>query len=189
MYKRQVVAQTNATNYLASTTPRSEFKCLTVNDYTYIVNTNKTVAMNVATSTGKVEQAIYQVTQGINSTKYSITIDATTYDFTSSNSDTEAIRDGLFTAIGSPAGYTITKVGNSSFKVVKGSGTLSVSACDGYGDYASQIIYDSAQNFSDLPAEGIDGQVVEIKGDAANNFDNYWVKWVASTSVLSLIHI
>nr|ANO58062.1 tail tubular protein B [uncultured Alphaproteobacteria bacterium] len=181
--QKTVVAQTNATNYLASSTPRSEFKCLTVNDYTYIVNTNKTVAMDATTSTGKVEQAIYQVTQGINSTKYSITIDATTYDFTSSNSDTEAIRDGLFSAVGSPAGITVTKIGNSSFKVVKASGTLSVSASDGYGDNASQIIYDSAQNFSDLPAEGIDGQVVEIKGDAANNFDNYWVKWVASTSV------
>ena len=91
---KTVVAQTDATDYLTSSSPRTEFKCLTVNDYTYIINTNKTVAMNSATSTGKVEQAIYQVTQGINSTKYSITIDSTTYNFTSSNSDTEAIRDG-----------------------------------------------------------------------------------------------
>ena len=181
--QKTVVAQTNATNYLASSSPRTEFKCLTVNDYTYIINTNKTVAMNSATSTGKVEEAIYQVTQGINATKYSITIDSTTYNFTSSNSDTEAIRDGLFSAIGTVSGYTFTKIGNSSFKVVKATGTLSVSASDGYGDNASQVIYDSVQNFSDLPAEGIDGQVVEVKGDAANNFDNYWVKWVASTSV------
>ena len=181
--EKTVVSQTNATNYLASSTPRSEFKCLTVNDYTYIINTNKTVAMDAATSTGQVEQAIYQVTQGVNSTKYSITIDSTTYDFTSSNSDTEAIRDGVFSAIGSPAGLTLTKIGNSSFKVVKASGTLSVSASDGYGNKASQVIYNSVQNFSDLPEEGIDGQVVEVKGDASNNFDNYWVKWVDSTSV------
>ena len=181
--EKTVVSQTNATNYLASSTPRSEFKCLTVNDYTYIINTNKTVAMDAATSTGQVEQAIYQVTQGVNSTKYSITIDSTTYDFTSSNSDTEAIRDGVFSAIGSPAGLTLTKIGNSSFKVVKASGTLSVSASDGYGNNASQVIYNSVQNFSDLPEEGIDGQVVEVKGDASNNFDNYWVKWVDSTSV------
>ena len=181
--EKTVVSQTNATNYLASSTPRSEFKCLTVNDYTYIINTNKTVAMDAATSTGQVEQAIYQVTQGVNSTKYSITIDSTTYDFTSSNSDTEAIRDGVFSAVGSPAGLTLTKIGNSSFKVVKASGTLSVSASDGYGNKASQVIYNSVQNFSDLPEEGINGQVVEVKGDASNNFDNYWVKCVDSTSV------
>jgi len=180
---KTVVAQTNATNYLATSSPRSDFRCLTVNDYTFIVNKSQTVVMDSATSTAKVEQAIYQVTQGVDSTKYSITIDSTTYSFTSSNSDTEDIRDGLFSAIGTVTGYTFTKIGNSSFKVVKAAGTLSVSASDGYGDNASQIIYDSVQNFSDLPSEGIDGQVVEIKGDAANNFDNYWVKWVASTSV------
>ena len=181
--QKTVVAQTDATNYLASSSPRTEFKCLTVNDYTYIINTNKTVVMDSATSTGKVEQAIYQVTQGVNAIDYSVTIDSTTYSFTSTNSNTEDIRDGLFTAIGTVSGYTFTKIGNSSFKVVKASGTLSVSASDGYGDKASQIIYDSVQNFSDLPPEGIDGQVVEVKGDASNNFDNYWVKWVASTSV------
>ncbi len=180
---KTVVAQTNATNYLTSSSPRTEFKCLTVNDYTYIINTSKTIAMDSATSTAKVEEAIYQVTQGVDAINYSVTIDSTTYSFTSTNSNTEDIRDGLFTAIGTVSGYTFTKIGNSSFKVVKAAGTLSVSASDGYGDNASQIIYDSVQNFSDLPSEGIDGQVVEIKGDAANNFDNYWVKWVASTSV------
>ncbi len=180
---KTVVAQTDATNYLTSSSPRTEFKCLTVNDYTYIINTSKTVAMDSATSTAKVEEAIYQVTQGVNAIDYSVTIDSTTYSFTSTNSNTEDIRDGLFTAIGTVSGYTFTKIGNSSFKVVKAAGTLSVSASDGYGDNASQIIYDSVKNFSDLPSEGIDGQVVEVKGDAANNFDNYWVKWVASTSV------
>ena len=180
---KTVVAQTNATNYLATSSPRSDFRCLTVNDYTFIVNKSQTVVMDSATSTAKVEQAIYQVTQGVDSTKYSITIDSTTYSFTSSNSDTEDIRDGLFSAIGTVTGYTFTKIGNSSFKVVKAAGTLSVSASDGYGDKASQIIYDSVQNFSDLPATGIDGQVVEVKGDASTNFDNYWVKWMDSTSV------
>ena len=180
---KTVVAQTNATNYLATSTPRSDFRCLTVNDYTFIVNKSQTVVMDSATSTAKVEQAIYQVTQGVNSTKYSITIDSTTYSFTSSNSNTEAIRDGLFSAIGTVSGYTFTKIGNSSFKVVKASGTLAVSSSDGYGDKASQIIYDSVQNFSDLPATGIDGQVVEVQGDASTNFDNYWVKWIDSTSV------
>ena len=180
---KTVVAQTNATNYLATSSPRSDFRCLTVNDYTFIVNKSQTVVMDSATSTAKVEQAIYQVTQGVDSTKYSITIDSTTYSFTSSNSDTEDIRDGLFSAIGTVTGYTFTKIGNSSFKVVKAAGTLSVSASDGYGDNASQIIYDSVQNFSDLPATGIDGQVVEVKGDASTNFDNYWVKWMDSTSV------
>lgn len=184
---KTVVANSNATNYLASTNPRSHFKCLTVNDYTFIVNTSKTVAMNTATSTGKVEQAIYQVTTGVGSSTtnqtYSITIDGTTYTYTSSTTNTKTIRDGLKTAVGTPTNITTTNVGDSGFKIVKSSGTLSVSSSDSYGNNASKIVYDSVQNFSDLPSTGIDGQVVEIKGDASNNFDNYYVKWQDSSSV------
>ena len=38
---KTVVSQTNATNYLNSTNPREDFKALTVNDFTYILNKNK----------------------------------------------------------------------------------------------------------------------------------------------------
>ena len=180
---KTVVTQTNATNYLTSTNPREDFRALTVNDYTYILNTTKTVAMTSATSPAKIEQAIYTVTQGVNNTPYSITIDSTTYSFTSSNTNTESIRDGVFSAVGSPSGITVTKIGKSSFSIVKASGTLTVSASDGYGDQASQVIKDEVQNFSDLPAVAIDNMVVEVKGDASNSFDNYYVKFVDATGV------
>lgn len=181
--QKTVVEQTNVTNYLSSTNPRSDFRALTVNDYTYILNTTQNVALDSTTSTAKIEQAIYTVIQGVNSTKYSVTIDGTTSSFTSSNTNTESIRDGLFSAIGSPSGITLTKIGNSSFSIVKASGTLEVSASDGFGDQASQVIKDEVQNFSDLPAKGIDGMVVEVKGDASNSFDNYYVKFVDSNEV------
>ena len=181
--QKTVVEQTNVTNYLSSTNPRSDFRALTVNDYTYILNTTQNVALDSTTSPAKIEQAIYTVIQGVNSVKYSITIDGTTSSFTSTNTNTESIRDGLFSAIGSPSGITLTKIGNSSFSIVKASGTLEVSASDGFGDQASQVIKDEVQNFSDLPAKGIDGMVVEVKGDASNSFDNYYVKFVDSNEV------
>ena len=45
--------------------------------------------MSSATSPAKVEQAVYTVTQGVNNTPYSITIDGTTTTFTSSNTNTK----------------------------------------------------------------------------------------------------
>ena len=42
---KTVVNQTNATNYLASSNPQGDFQCLTVNDFTFIVNKTKTVAI------------------------------------------------------------------------------------------------------------------------------------------------
>ena len=181
---KTVVNQTNATNYLTSTNPRSEFKALTVNDYTYILNTKKTVAMDSSvTSPAKIEQAVYTVTQGINNTPYSVTIDGTTTTFTSSNSNTKDIRDGLKSAVGSPSNITLANIGDSSFSIVKSSGTLDVSASDGYGNQASQVVKDKVQNFSDLPAQAINNMVVEVQGDASNSFDNYYVIFKTATNV------
>ena len=70
-----------------------------------------------------------------------------------------------------------SNIGDSSFSIVKSSGTLSVSASDGFGDDASQVVADTVQNFSDLPQPAINGMVVEVTGDASNNFDNYYVKY------------
>jgi hypothetical protein len=180
---KTVVSQSNANNYLTSSNPRDDFKCLTVNDYTYILNKQKTVAMDSGTtSPAQIQQAVYTVVQGVNSTPYSITIDGTTSTFTSSNTNTKDIRDGVKSAIGSPGGITLTNIGDSSFSIVKTS-SLTVSASDGYGNQASQVIKDEVQNFSDLPAEGINNMVVEVKGDASNSFDNYYVKFSSGTKV------
>jgi hypothetical protein len=180
---KTVVNQTNATNYLTSSNPKQDFTCMTVADYTFIVNKNKNTAMDSTTSGAKVEQAVYSVLQGVNSTKYSITIDGSTFSFTSSNTDSEAIRDGLFSAIGSPSGITLTKIGNSSFGIVKSSGTLQITASDGYGDDASQVVKDKVQNFSDLPVPAINNQIVQVTGDANNGFDDYYVKFIKADNL------
>ena len=180
---KTVVMQTNASNYLSSSDPRGDFVAVTVADYTYILNKTKTCAMASTTSSAKVEQAVYTVLQGVNSTKYSITIDATTFNFTSSNTDTEAIRDGVKSACGSISNITFANIGNSSFSIIKSTGTLSVTASDGYGDDASQVVGDTVQNFKDLPSPAINNMVVEITGDATNSFDNYYVKYNTSDDV------
>jgi hypothetical protein len=180
---KTVVNQTGATSYLTSANPKQDFKLITVADYTFVLNKNITTAMKGTLSPAKVERAVYTILQGVNSTKYSITIDGTTYNFTSSNTNSETIRDGVFTAIGSPAGITLSKIGNSSFSITKSSGTLTVTASDGFGDDASQVVKDTVQNFSDLPLPAVDGMVVEITGDAGSVFDNYFVKYIASSNV------
>ena len=185
---KTIVNQTNATNYLTSSNPRGEFKALTVNDYTYILNTTKTVALDSGTtSPAKIEQAVYTVVQGVGSsttsTPYSITIDGSTYTYNSATTDTKTIRNGVKSAVGSPSGITLADLGDSSFSIVKSSGVLEISASDGYGNQASQVIKDTVQNFSDLPAQAINNMVVEVQGDASNSFDNYYVVYKSSTKV------
>jgi len=180
---KTVVMQTNASNYLASSDPKSDFVCVTVADYTYVLNKTKTAAMASTTSTAKVEQAVYTVLQGVNTTKYSITIDGTAYSFTSANTNTETIRNGVKSACGTIANITFADIGNSSFSIIKSSGTLTTTASDSYGDDASQVVGDTVQNFSDLPSPAINNMVVEITGDATNSFDNYYVKYTSSDDI------
>jgi hypothetical protein len=180
---KTVVNQTGATNYLNSSNPKSDFVCMTVADFTFIVNKNKTTAMAGTTSPAKVEQAVYSVLQGVNATNYSITIDGSTYSFTSTDTNSENIRNGLKSAIGSPSGISLSNIGNSSFSIVKSSGTLTVTASDGFGNDASQVIKDKVQSFSDLPVPAVNGQIVQVTGDADNGFDDYYVKFVSADNL------
>ena len=68
---------------------------------------------------------------------------------------------------------TISNIGNSSFSIIKSSGTLTVTASDGYGNDASQVVKDKVQNFSDLPVPAINNQVVQVTGDA-DRIDDYY---------------
>ena len=180
---KTVVNQTSATSYLSSSNPKSDFVCMTVADYTFIVNKNTTTAMGTATSPAKVEQAVYSVLQGVTDTKYSVSIDGTTYNFTSSDTNTETIRDGLKSAVGSISGITTANIGNSSFSIIKSSGTLTVTASDGYGNDASQVVKDKVQNFSDLPVPAINSQIVQVTGDADSGFDDYYVKFIEADNL------
>lgn len=180
---KTVVNQSNATNYLNSSNPKSDFVCMTVADFTFILNKNTTTAMGSATSPAKVEQAVYSVLQGVNDTPYSVKIDGTTYSFTSTNTNSKDIRNGIRNAIGSPSNITLTDIGDSSFAIVKSSGTLTVTASDGYGNDASQVVKDKVQNFSDLPVPAIDGQIVQVTGDADSGFDDYYVKFIEADNL------
>jgi hypothetical protein len=182
--EKTVVMQTGASAYLTSASPRTQFSCTSVADYTFVLNKNITVQMSATTSPAKIQQAVYTCTQGINGIKYSITIDGTTYSTTLATTGsvtTEQVRDGLRTAIGSPAGLTFANIGNSSFSIIKASGTLAVSASDSYGDQASQVIKDTVDNFDALPLPAINNMIVEVTGDATNKFDNYFVKFIESS--------
>ena len=70
-FKRTVVNQTNATNYLASD-PKNDFVLVTVADNTFVLNKSIANEMDTTTSPAKVEQAVYSVLQGVNSTPYSL---------------------------------------------------------------------------------------------------------------------
>lgn len=182
--EKTVTMQSGASAYLTATTPRTDFSCTSIADFTFVLNKTITTELANDTSPAKIEQAVYTCTQAINGIKYSVTIDGITYNTTLATTGavtTEQVRDNLRTAIGTPAGLTLANIGNSSFSVIKASGTLLVSASDSYGDEASQIVKDKVSNFDDLPLPAINNMVVEVVGDITNKFDNYYVKFIETS--------
>ena len=58
-----------------------------------------------------------------------------------------------------------------------------MTASDGYGNDASQVVKDKVQSFSDLPVPAINNQIVQVTGDAGNTFDNYYVKFIEADNI------
>ena len=174
----------SGTSYLNIANPKDNFRAVTIADYTFLVNTSQTVAMDSTLSATRPFEAIYSVTQGVDQTKYTLNINGTDYSYTSTTtaSDYQStnVATQIFNQINSLSGFTVTNLGSDLH--ISNSSDFTISATDGYGNQASQVIKGSTAQFSDLPKRAVDGYTVEISGDPANTFDNYYVKYVADSS-------
>ena len=191
----KTVTSTNSVDYLVATTPSTTFKATTIADYTFIVDTDQTVAMDSTTSTdhsvatGDISAYVY-IKQGDYGTKYNIIIDGTTYTVATPDGEeavdrdeiaTEEIAADLVTAIGSLSGFTITRSG-STIEIKKDDDSdFDITTSDGLGDSGMKSVKDSVDLFTDLPLYCRDGRIVKVSGDVETNSDDYYVKFSAKS--------
>jgi hypothetical protein len=159
-------------------------KTVTIADFTFVVNTSITAAMDSTLSGGTGTKAIIFINQATADTTYSVTIDGVTVtDNTSGDStlSTDTIAADLKTGLDSGlTGFTITRNGPVLYVRKNDNSNFSIDGSDTQGDTKMTIIKDSVQRFTDLPTVSPNGYVVEIKGDEDTNFDNYYVKFVTN---------
>ena len=180
----KTVNKPDGTTYLNTATPRSTFKTVTIADFTFVVNTSVTVAMDSALSPGNITQAVVFINQVSDKTTYSITVDGVTVtDDTTSDStlSTTQVATDLVSGLNSGlTGFTIARNG-PVIHIKKNDGSnFSIDGNDSQGNTQLTVIKDSVQRFTDLPTVSPNGYVVEVKGDEATNFDNYFVKFVTN---------
>lgn len=85
---------------------------------------------------------------------------------------------GYLTATTPRSSFAAVTVADYTFIVNKTVSVAKASATSG-GTFKG-----SKQKFTDLPTTGmVDGDIWEIAGDSSNNFDNYYVKYVAASAV------
>ena len=180
----KTVNKPDGTTYLNTSNPRNEIKTVTIADFTFVVNTSVTTAMDTTLSAGNITQAVIFIKQVSNDTVYSVTVDGVTVtdDTTSDSSLSTAqvatdLANGLSSGL---SGFNIARNG-SVIHVKKADGSdFSIDGSDTQGNTQLQVVKNSVQRFTDLPTVSPNGYVVEVKGDENTNFDNYYVKFVTN---------
>ena len=180
----KTVNKPDGTTYLNTSDPRNVIKTVTIADYTFVVNTSITAAMDTTLSGGTTTQAVVFINQATATTTYSVTVDGNTVTKNTSGDSplsTDTVATALKTSLDSAlTGFTIARNG-PVLHIKKNDGSnFSIDGTDTQGDTKMTIVKDTVQRFSDLPTVSPNGYVVEVKGDENTNFDNYYVKFVTN---------
>lgn len=191
----RVTIDAKSAQYLSGVDPRKYLKCITIADYTFIVNTKKRVAM-----TGNVwdsgrwkgtQGALFNVKSGQYGRTYACIInDVTIASYTTpdgSNAsdsmkvDVNWIAEQLATSARNN-GWTV-ETGDSWLYVKKAGITIkTVKIKDGYNGMSMFGIYRAVQNFNNLPRSAPNGFTVQVKG-ATNVADDYYVRYDGDTQL------
>lgn len=189
------------TNYINSvSSPKTEFRCITVADYTFIVNTTQTPAMSGATyheSSGVgysrvliwIRQALihstYTVTVYSDSTKTTTVASGTITPATAADAETENIASTIAAAIngtgatipgGSDTNMVATTMGSLIF-LDRNVGDFYVEVTDGEGNDAIILIDGSVDAPQNLPKTAEQRFQAEVIGDLSTEYDNYYVEY------------
>ena len=182
----KTVTKPDGTTYLNTSDPRSVIKTVSVADYTFVVNTSITAAMDstLSLTSANITQAVVFINQVSDKTTYSLTVDGVTVtDDTSSDStlSTTQVATDLVSGLNSGlTGFTIARNG-PVIHIKKNDGSnFSIDGNDTQGNTHMTIVKDTIQRFTDLPTVSPNGYVVEVKGDENTDFDNYYVKFVTN---------
>jgi len=192
-----------------SASVRDSIKTMTVADFTFILNTNKTAAYTADLTSVRPPEGLVFCQQGNYGQTYQILINGTvkaeyiTPDGSQSNHvkaiSTSAIVDGLLngtalngaSAPSSLAGtlnsndWTFTSVpanGSTIYIRNENNNDFTLGTTSGQGGTSLKAIKDSIQRFSDLPVTAWPGFKVKIAGDQTSQFDDYYVSFEESNS-------
>ena len=181
------VSFTDGTGYLSGT--KDDYKIITIQDTSIIVNGSKTVAADTAVTDSNynsnrsasivlktvVASETYTVDITIGGSKQTATFT------TSSSSSADNILDDLKTDIeamtGSHANITVTKLANEL--ELQHTADMDVHAEGGIDNLALVALKEVAVSTSDLPVQSRHGRLFQIKLTAGNDSD-FWVKFVAN---------
>jgi len=178
-----VISATPSNGYLYGATA-ADIELLTLNDYTFVLNKAKTVALKTATSAAKPHEA-FVVIKVVGTGHYRIFLDGVergTHN-AGAGGDLDSIINDLVADInGQTFGgktYTAVKVGPGIYISSTAAFTISVSGA--VSDTAMFVFQESTPTVADLPIQCKDGYVVRVVNSIDVDVDDMYVKFVADS--------
>lgn len=184
--------QGSAKSYIQLVSPRMSLRCVTIADYTFVLNKTKIVTMNSAVTTNywSSQGALVNIKSGQYGRTYRVNINDTTIatyttpDGSDKSHITSITTDNIANQLATAArnnGWTVT-VG-SSWLYIYGKTISKLDVYDGYNNQAAFGIFKTTQKFSNLPISAPDGFVVKIAGEKGSTTDDYYVRYSATNNV------
>lgn len=170
-------------NYLTAGTdvPKNKLRALVADDFTFIANRQKTVALLGTTSPAKINEIIIFVRASSLGAVYSIFIGAANVSHTTSSTvvePTSAIASDLATKLIALGGLSVTLDG-SIIRVRYTSGApISVATSDGNGDDYMRAFNGTARSFDQLPAKSFPGTIIRVRGEDNTGLDDFYVVFI-----------
>lgn len=176
------IASLPATAYLQGATA-DDLEFLTLNDFTFVLNKAKTVALTASTTAALANEAMVVISVVANSVDYTVVLDGTSYTFNSGSGtpapNADTIAQGLRTAINGNNGFSATVVGPGLYISRATSFTLETrGSTQNGGLYGFQH---DVSTIGQLPSQAKNGYVVRIVNTSDINVDDMWVQFQTSS--------
>jgi len=169
--------------YLADADPE-DIEILTINDYTFVLNKNKTTAMRSSLSLSQPNEAFVVIRTVAYNADYSVTLDSTTLTHSTpdtvsgATTDAGSIAASLASSINALTGFTATQVGPGIYISATGPFTIRTSGSSSEeGIFAFQEQINLA---SRLPNQCENGYIVRVTNSDDVNADDVYVEFKTS---------
>ena len=176
-----VISATPSNGYLYGATA-DDIELLTLNDYTFVLNKAKTVALTADTSPAKPHEA-FVVIKVVGTGEYEIILDGTVRgQYTASGShDTADIVNNLVSDINGQTfgGTTYTAVAAGPGLYISADAAFTISVVGGPSEQSIFAFQDTTPTVADLPIQCKDGYVVKVVNSIDVEVDDMYVKFVA----------
>jgi hypothetical protein len=186
------VAAPSGVEYLTgSGAPGDYLRFVTIADYTFVVNTQRTVGMLPAPPMGIVNDALVFIKLGNYGKTYKIHVngaEVATYTTPTGKVDTDVQALDVSFIGAQLAGqisaklpsWGVSQTGNVIRIVAPNDAAFTIFSEDGYGDQAMTVIRHEVQRFSDLPSRAPSGFRAKVVGSPESGTDDYWVEFQQS---------